>query len=139
MYISDKILTHGKIQDNCSMYIRQFVVIRAKDYPNEPGMRRTTYSEELSNAVWHASRNDFSYSSNTSSMTGYFIGVEVDRLREFRPSWCITEDELLSQFEAMQREDGSGPIKNLDLRKDPELLKIAKQLWADRLSMLSKT
>ncbi len=129
MYISDKIVNHGEIIDSTEV-LGQFVIIRAEDYPNEPGMRRTAWSSQVE-VVMEDSRNNLFL--HTKSPHDGFVGVEIERLREFRPSWCITKNEVLQQFEAMQREDRSGPLK-LDLRKDPELLTIAKRLWSERLA-----
>lgn len=137
MYISDKIVGFGDILNVLGNVIGQYVVIRSEDYPDEPDMRRTTYSTNPNRAGSYAAANDFSYSSHPGS--GEYIGVEVSKLKEFRPAWCHTKDELLAQYEAMQRENGSGPIKNLDLRKDPGMLALAKKLWAERLAEKSKT
>lgn len=134
MYISDKILAHG-VSNNGA----QFVVINNHDYPEQAGMRRTTYDSSVKTILWYCMDDDFGYYTRPDHCG--VVGVEISRLREVRPAWCVTKDELLAQYQAMQRDgkDGPGPIKNLDLRKDPELLTMAKKLWSEKLAAQIKT
>lgn len=139
MYISDKIVAHGKIVSSRHQAVPgdEYVIIKAEDYPNEIGMRRTTYYSSVGRAKICATDGGFDYSSSP-DYDGAFVGVEVSRLKKVRPAWCITEADLLAQYTAMQREQ-VGPIPDLDLRKDPELLTMAKRLWSKAVSNVTKS
>lgn len=136
-FISDKIIAHGEIIKDGTPS-GEYVIIRGGDYPVEPGMRRTTYfRSDLKTLHVVASRGQFDCGGYPGDDRSY-VGVELEKLKEFRPAWCHTREDLLAQYEAMQREDGSGPIKSLDLRKDPELLTMAKKFWAEKLASKTK-
>ena len=134
MYISDKIVSHGDIVKN-NKVVGQYVIIRSEDYPAQAGMSRTTYGS-CQGSVYYAEKGQFEYETGPDE-AGYYVGVDVSKLKEFRPMWCITKDDLLAHYEAMQRES-CGPIKNLDLSRDPQLLAMAKKLWAEKLASKTK-
>lgn len=126
-FLSNKIVASS---DSDAPPDAQYVIIRAADYPEDARMARTTYVSTVHAAVAHARQGSFQHSGTPA---GGYVGVELNRLREVKPEWCITEDQLLAQYESMQREDGKGPLK-LDLRMDPALLDTAKKLWSEKLA-----
>lgn len=141
MYISDKILSFGTIRHTN----KPFVIIRAVDYPAQAGMRRTGYCSGKENAATAAIKGQFSYEAMPDDTRDHVvIGVEVERLREFRPAWCVTEADILAQLEAMQqdnRQEHQRLVKlagGVDIFKEPELKERAGKLWSARLATLGK-
>lgn len=57
------------------------------------------------------------------------IAVDAERYKNLRPHWFVTNDELMLQYERIQR-DVPGKIHE-------ELLPIAKRLWSEKLRDLS--
>jgi hypothetical protein len=132
MYVfTDKILDHGISRNG-----KAFVIIRTEDYPTQAGLTRTTYCGTISSAKSEAVTDSFG---NTSSPDrGYYVGVEVSRLQEVRPTWLLTNAALLAMYQAMQQDDRDtlntlSKKHKVDITRDPDLKIKASALWSAHL------
>lgn len=108
----------------------KFVAIEVTDVPKD--CQRTGRCPSPSIVCKEAgSSADLMYTGPSLDVKGTFVGVRVEDLKKLQPTWFITKDELLNQFELMQQEKGT-------VIKDPELLKRAKELWSEKLASLRK-
>lgn len=141
MYVSTKVVafgTHASLGD--------FVIIKSEDYPNEAGMRRTTYCSSIDRAKECAMKGKFECAGTPDS--NMYVGVEVSRYKKLYPYDCITTAQVLAQYTARQRDDDEGrqtfarlvTEMGVDIFKDPELKKLASELWTEavRSTPLSK-
>lgn len=105
-----------------------YAVVLLADVPE--GCFRTSRSSFPANAAKGVSKHSFEYSGPGDKEPGVFVAVRSEDLKKLQPDWFITKEGLLDRYQAMQRE--GEPIK------DPELLRMAKELWAERLASLRK-
>lgn len=137
MYINkDKILGHG-----VNRHGRPFVVIRSADFPNDPSLRRSTYVSTVNRATDDGKVSEFSNSGTPADDS--YVAVEVDKLRDFHPVWCLTEGDLLAQYTAKQRDDEENRrtfdylvrTTKVNIFRDPTLKAKASELWSAQVAM----
>jgi hypothetical protein len=120
MYLFDKVL---KISQ-CG----RFAVLRVWDVPSMVGRG---YAEATVDSAMQRAPGFSVGPRSKHSCGGDYSAVRVKDLEVTNPNWLMTKEGLLTKFELMQQEKGP-PIK------DPELLKMAKDLWAEKLATLRK-
>ncbi len=124
MFVSNKIIATSP----CGHY----VVISTRNYVDHlPGLRRTSYRSEIEEVLQLVNNGSLPHDCFPSRQDNdSFVGVFSAQLKKLKPNWFIDVDELLMQYQTMQRE--GAPIT------DPDLLALAKNLWSLRVSALQK-
>lgn len=102
-------------------------VIRFKDHIG--GYNRSYRSGDPDQAIWNGSRGMSQSSSCSTSeideIKNTYVAVNVSAYKVICPTWFVTEDQLMTQYQRLQRDE------KVDIHH--ELLPIAKRIWSEQV------